>query len=142
MQPSRLQSGLKALGELLQKDGKTEDLVLVGGGALFLLGELERPTEDLDVLAKVTAKGLQSATPFPPHLVEAIRKVGKALDLPHEPRDQKDWLNSGPSFLTSMGLPNGFESRLSIKRFDALTIRLPARRDIVALKFFAATDIQ
>jgi hypothetical protein len=68
--------------------------------------------------------------------------VGAALDLPHLPRDAKDWLNPGPSQLTKIGLPEGFEERLTVRTYGALTIRIASRRDLIALKFFAASDPQ
>jgi hypothetical protein len=71
-----------------------------------------------------------------------VRRVGAALDLPHVPKNDKDWLNPGPSFLTTFGLPEGFEDRLATKIYGALTIRIAARADIIALKFLAATDPQ
>jgi hypothetical protein len=137
-----LETGLEALGELLAQEGLQADLVLIGGGALLLLGELERPTGDLDVVARVQNGVLQASQPFPEPLVRAVRRVGAALDLPHVPRDAKDWLNAGPSRLTKIGLPDGFGDRLTLRAYGALTIRIASRMDLIALKFFAASDPQ
>jgi hypothetical protein len=137
-----LENGLELLGELLAEENLQADLVLIGGGALLLLGELVRPTADLDVVARVERGGLQVCQPFPEPLVSAVRRVGKALDLPHLPRDAKDWLNPGPSYLTTIGLPVGFQSRLTMRTFKALTIRIASRMDLIALKLFAASDTQ
>jgi hypothetical protein len=134
-----LERGLKTLGALLAEEGQSADLVLVGGGALLLQGELVRPTGDLDVVARVKDGILEASQPFPERLVSAVRRVGAALDLPHIPRDTKDWLNPGPSYLTTMGLPEGFQQRLTVQIFGALTIRIASRRDLIALKFFAAS---
>jgi hypothetical protein len=41
-----------------------------------------------------------------------------------------------------MGLPRGFQSRLSVRTYGALTIRIASRMDLIALKFFAASDPQ
>lgn len=137
-----LERGLEALGDVLEDEGLQADLVLVGAGALLLRGEIVRPTADLDVVARVDNGVLQASQPLPEPLVRAVRRVGAALDLPHVPRDGKDWLNPGPSYLTTMGLPDGFENRLSVQTYKALTIRIPARIDLIALKFFAASDPQ
>jgi hypothetical protein len=137
-----LERGLETLGELLAEEQQTADLVLIGGGALLLQGELDRPTGDLDVVALVRGGILEASQPFPDLLVKAVRRVGAALDLPHIPRDDKDWLNPGPSYLVTIGLPEGFQQRLTVRTYGALTIRIASRPDLVALKFFAATDPQ
>ena len=137
-----LERGLEMLGELLAEEGQAADLVVIGGGALLLQGELVRPTADLDVVARFERGFLEASQPFPEPLVRAVRRVGKALDLAHIPRDEKDWLNPGPSYLTKMGLPEGFEQRLAVRTHGALTIRIASRRDLIALKFFAASDPQ
>ncbi|MDX2019443.1 MAG: DUF6036 family nucleotidyltransferase [Deltaproteobacteria bacterium] len=136
------ENALQALGQLLDEEGMVADLVLVGGGALLLQGELERPTADLDIVARVENGTLQASAPLPTALVQCVRRVGKALDLPHHPRDPKDWLNAGPSYLTTMGLPEGFQGRLDRRAYGPLTIRIASRLDLVALKIFAASDPQ
>jgi len=142
MRDTSLERGLDVLGEVLAEEGLRADFVLIGAGALLLLGELERPTGDLDVVARVEDGLLQASQPFPEPLLRAIRRVGAALDLPHIPRDAKDWLNAGPSYLMTMGLPGGFETRLTVRAYGPLTIRIAARLDLIALKFFAASDPQ
>lgn len=137
-----LERGLETLGELLSEEKQTADLVLVGGGALLLLGELIRPTADLDVVATFKKGMLEASHPLPDPLIRAVRRVGAALDLPHIPRDAKDWLNAGPSHLTAIGLPDGFEDRLTVRTYGALTIRIASRRDLIALKIFSASDPQ
>jgi len=47
---SSLEQALKALGELLDSRGLEYRLAAVGGGAMLLLGLLDRPTNDLDVV--------------------------------------------------------------------------------------------
>lgn len=136
------EDALQALGELLAEEGLAADLVLVGGGALLLRGELQRPTADLDVVARVENGTLQASAPLPAALIECVRRVGRALDLPFCPRDSKDWLNAGPSYLTTMGLPEGFEGRLERRAYGPLTIRIASRLDLIAFKIFAASDPQ
>src|SRR5213594_3026905 len=114
---SSLEDGLNTLGQVLDDEGRKADLVVVGAGALLLLGELVRSTADLDAVARMNNGVLEAAQPFPRELVLAIRKVGAALDLPYIPRNEKDWLNPGPSFLLNLGLPDGFASRLTTRAY-------------------------
>ena len=137
-----LEQGLEVLGDVLAEERQQADLVLIGAGALLLRGELIRPTADLDVVARVEDGLLEASDPLPEALVRAVRRVGAALDLPHIPRDVKDWLNAGPSYLTKIGLPEGFQDRLTLRRYGALTIRIASRMDLIALKFLAASDPQ
>ncbi len=138
--PESLEAGLSLLGELLAHEKTSYDLVLVGAGALFLKDIVMRPSEDLDVVAIVSGGRLRHAEPFPEDLQRCVRSVGKTLDLAQHERDGKDWLNPCPAFLLTLGLPEGFESRLTSKVYGALTIRLPDRIDLIHLKLWAATD--
>ena len=42
-----LEEALSTLGQLLQDRGEAYDVVVIGGGALLLLGLIVRPTKDL-----------------------------------------------------------------------------------------------
>jgi len=116
-----LRDALTALGELLVDRGETYDIVVIGGGALLLGGHIERPTKDLDVLARIEGDRWLSAQPLPDALRAAVADVGDAFGL------ARDWLNCGPTSLLAGGLPDGFPERLSIERFDALTLLTSAR---------------
>ncbi len=129
-----LEEALSTLGLLLRERGAVHDLVVIGGGALLLLGVIERPTKDLDAVARVEDGRWLRAEPFPSELAQAIADVGDALGL------ADDWLNPGPAGLVDLGLPEGFEARAVTRVFGALTIRLAARRDLVAFKLYAAAD--
>jgi hypothetical protein len=137
---SQITAALTLLGDVLEERGLAFDLVVIGGGALLLQQLIRRPTLDLDVVARIERDAWLTSKPLPAPLVAAIRDVAEALDLPREPRDDKDWLNGGPSFLRNLGLPAGFEGRASTRRFGPLTIRVAAREDLIALKLWAATD--
>ncbi len=138
---NELLEGLAALGELLARRGLQFDLVVIGGGALLLRDLISRPTQDLDIVATIEAgKWRMASKPLPEQLVEAIREIGEAFDLPREPRDDKDWLNPGPAFLLKLGLPDGFEGRVDIRTFHDLTVHIAARVDLITLKVWAATD--
>ncbi len=129
-----LRDALIALGDLLADRGTPYDLVLIGGGALLLVGLTTRATKDLDVVALAQPEGWRSASPLPGPLAAAIRDVAAALDL------AADWLNPGPTDLLKLGLPPGFADRATAERFGALTVRYASRVDQVALKLYAAAD--
>jgi hypothetical protein len=136
-----LLEALKALGEVLADRGLAFDLVVIGGAALGLRGLVARPTKDVDVVAIVEHGCWRKATkPLPAPLVEAVREVADALELSREPGDDKDWIDTGPSFLLELGLPEGFDRRVDTQTFGALTIRIAARSDLITLKLWAATD--
>jgi len=129
-----LEQALQTLGEILAARGEHHDLAVVGGGALLILGLIDRPTRDLDVVARVDAGGWSRAEPFPPGLLDAVRDVATALDL------SEDWLNPGPTDLLALGLPAGFSNRVVVRRYGALTVRFAAREDQIAFKLYAAVD--
>lgn len=129
-----LDEALQTLGAVLAARGQTASLVLVGGGALVLLGLADRSTKDLDVVARVDAGQLREAEPFSPALVEAIADVALALDL------ASDWLNPGPASLLRLGLPPGFQERAHHRDYGALQIWLADRVDQIHLKLYAAAD--
>jgi hypothetical protein len=142
MDGERLHLGLEMLGELLSEAGLAYDLVVIGGGALLLHRLISRPTEDLDAVAMVRGERMVRAQPLPGPLRDAIRVVGETLDLANASRDGKDWLNGAPTVLLRLGLPEGFLERAEVRPFRALTIRLPARQDLITLKLLAATDLR
>lgn len=129
-----LEQALQTLGEVLAAREEHHDLAVVGGGALLILGLIDRPTRDLDVVARVEAERWSRAEPFPPALLEAVQDVAGALDLP------EDWLNPGPTDLLDLGLPVGFSDRVEVRRYGTLTVRFAAREDQVAFKLYAAVD--
>lgn len=129
-----LEQALQTLGEILAARGEHHDLAVVGGGALLVLGLIERPTRDLDVVARIDSDLWSRAKPFPPTLDEAVRDVASALDLPD------DWLNPGPTDLLDLGLPGGFAERVDVRRYGTLTIRYASREDQIAFKLYAAVD--
>ncbi len=98
-------------------------MVAVGGSSLMLLGLLERPTRDLDIVALVEFGRHVKASPLPGPLVEAAADVGETLGLGDM------WLNAGPSELLDLGLPAGFGERVEARRYGALTLRLASRAD-------------
>jgi hypothetical protein len=129
-----LDRALHALGETLAARDLQARLAVVGGGALLLIGEITRPTRDLDVVAQLDETGYAPAAPLPTELTAAVADVASALGL------DDDWLNPGPTPLLELGLPEGFAERTSVRRYGALELHLASRRDQIHLKLYAAVD--
>lgn len=108
---------------------------MVGGGSLLLLGMIERPTADLDVVGFSAAAGYVKATTLPSYLAEAVVEVGAALGL-----DDR-WLNCGPAGLIDFGLPQGLADRVTVRSFGGLELHIPAREDLICFKLYAAVDL-
>lgn len=131
---NQLREALTTLGAVLADRGLSYELVLVGGGALNLCGLIDRPTRDIDVVARVEGGAYITAVPLPALLLAAANDVAAALDL------APDWLNSGPADLFHMGLPQGFAERTVRETFGGLDVLYASRQDQVAFKLYAAAD--
>lgn len=129
-----LDRALRLLGQVLQDRGLTYELAVIGGGALAMIGLIDRSTKDLDVVALVHDGSIDSAEPLPPPLAEAITDVANELSL------NPQWLNSGPTSMIRFGLPVGFLSRCSRVDYGTLTIRLASRLDQIHFKLYATAD--
>lgn len=129
-----LDRALKALGNLLADRGCHYEIVAIGGGGLLLLGQIVRPTKDLDLIALVEDGEFISATPLPQNLFQAAEEVGRAFKL------GKGWLNVGPASLLQAGLPEGFKKRMHTRQYGGLTIHLAGRFDQICFKLYASVD--
>ena len=128
-----LSRALTLLGGVLAVRGHAYRVAAIGGGALLLLGVIDRSTRDLDLVG-VIDPNLRSARPLPEPLAEAVRDVAVQLGL------QDDWLNAGPTDLLDLGLPDGFSERLDWRSFGTLDVGLASRFDQVHFKLYAAAD--
>lgn len=131
---ANLETALTTLGKLIQDKGLYYEIVAIGGGGLLLLGLMIRTTKDLDLVALIDKGEFVSAKPLPTPLVQAIEAVAVAFNM------SKDWINIGPSDLLTLGLPDGFKSRMSTIRYGGLTIHLAGRFDQICFKLYAAVD--
>lgn len=137
-----IETALSMLAATLEARGVAAvELVVIGGAAFNLLGLTIRPTKDVDVLAlcKDPESGgspiLVKHKPLPGPVLSAAAFVADALGLP------PGWLNAGPADLLDGRLPDGFEGRLTVRRFGSrLAIHTPAREDLICLKVYAAAD--
>lgn len=129
-----LENALTTLGKLIKDRGLYYEVVAIGGGGLLLIGQLIRTTKDLDLVARVDNGEFISAKPLPNSLIQAIQDVGVALNL------RKDWINTGPSDLFTLGLPNGFKNRMQTRHYGGLIIHLAERFDQICFKLYASVD--
>ena len=135
---SALEELLAAVGEHLAAAGATAAVVVVGGGALSVMGWVDRTTNDIDVIARARREGGRWAVdppePLPEVLVEAVARVARDYALP------TDWLNTAVAVQWRTGLPDRFVEEVQWRRFGALDVGFAGRRSIIALKLFAAVD--
>jgi len=130
----RLDQALATLGALLEERGEQVGVLVIGGGSLLLLGIVERPTADVDVVGYVSPAGYVRAEAMPDFLAQAVREVGDALGL------GLSWFNNGPAGLTDLGLPPGLPERVTVRTYGTLEVHLPAPEDLVFFKLYAAVD--
>ena len=130
-----LDGALAALGDVLAYRGELYEIVLVGGGDLVLRGIISRSTKDADILGQRLDNGrIVPLRRLPDALARAVSEVADAHDL------APDWLNVGPESLLELGLPAGFENRLTARHYGGLTVWLAGLYDLVCFKLYAAAD--
>lgn len=135
MEHERLDEALVTLGALLEERGEHFSALVIGGGSLLLLGVVERPTADIDVVGYPSAVGYVKADALPEFLLTAVRDVGDALGL------GSTWFNSGPAGLVDFGLPPGLANRVTVRKYGTLEVHLPALEDLICFKLYAAVDL-
>jgi hypothetical protein len=137
---SDVETALQRVGELLDADGHAYAIVILGGAALNLLGIVQRPTTDVDILAFANPKTPQPTAlrrppePMPEALLRAARIVARDMTLDEE------WLNTGPALQWRAGLPPGLARRVHWRRYAALWVGITNRYDLIFFKLFAAAD--
>ena len=133
---SKLNEALMLINEhLILDDVPATEIVVCGGSALIATGLVPRTTQDVDIVALMKAEVLVDSEPLPEYLIEAADRVGKVLNLP------VDWLNNGPASQFQMGLPQGFQERLTtVIVGKKLTVHYIGRYDQIFFKTFASAD--
>ncbi|MHB9002780.1 MAG: DUF6036 family nucleotidyltransferase [Coriobacteriia bacterium] len=132
---------LAALGAELESAASPHvGLCVIGGAALGMLGLVDRPTKDIDVVALLEESevGLQihALDALPDAVARAASEVAEQFGI------GTWWINVGPSSLVDAGLPHGFESRLThVKYGSTLTVYFASRVDQICLKTYAAADV-
>lgn len=130
----QLEEALETLGAVLASRQLSGRILVAGGSSLLLLGVIDRPTADLDVVGLASGDHYVKAETIPVSLAQAARDVGEALGLPD------NWLNNGPASLFDFGLPPGFETRVSVRVYGPLEVHVVGRFDLVCFKLYAAVD--
>ena len=103
--------------------------VVIGGSALGLMGVIQRPTRDFDILMPEVPPAIASAAR---DFAKAQRQAG--VDL------QDDWLNNGPMQLGDV-LPVGWRERVHrIFEGQVLVLSTLGRPDLLKSKLFALCD--
>jgi hypothetical protein len=103
--------------------------VVIGGSALALMGVVQRPTRDFDILVPEVPAVIASAA-------QAFAKEQRAAGV--ELLD--DWLNNGPSQLGDV-LPTGWRQRVQrIFEGRSLVLSTLGRSDLLKSKLFALCD--
>lgn len=132
------EEALRAVGELLEFEGHSIAIVVLGGSAMILLGFVSRATKDVDVVALAAASSgktiLRRPEPLPDPLARAIKRV--AVDMGLEP----DWMNAAAGGQWDTGLPPGLGERLIWRDYAGLRVGLVDRQDLVFFKLYAAAD--
>ena len=133
---SKLNEALQLLNEqLILSDAPATEIVVCGGSALIATGLVPRTTQDVDIVALIKSDVLVDSEPLPDYLLNAANNVGTILNLP------VDWLNNGPASQFQMGLPAGFQERLTTVVVGAkLTVHYIGRYDQIFFKTFASAD--
>ena len=100
---------LRAISDRLARAGATVHIVVLGGAAMNLHGFVQRPTRDVDVLARAdgAAGALRHPEPLPETLREAIAEV--AVDFNQPP----NWMNTVVAHQWVTGLPPAWNSAWS-----------------------------
>lgn len=132
--PTEFEPLLATLGQLLAERGLRYEAFAVGGGALYLLGLITRPTRDIDVVGLVQGGRLHAVESLPHPLQRAIADTAALL------RVSPDWFNAGPRALLEFGLPDGALGRAHRREWGGLVLHIADRRDQIALKLYAAVD--
>ncbi len=134
---TEINRALNALEAQLRRLGRRIKLVVCGGAALNALGLVQRVTADVDVLGIIQEGSVLTVrrADFPDWLKVSIQRVARDLNLP------PDWMNSGPTSLVDLGLPEGLEERLEERVYGgSLTVYFLSRFDQIHLKLYAAVD--
>lgn len=127
---------LELTGRLLNERGQQFEVVVIGGANLAIQNIVERLTVDVDVVSvrAHSAIEFECAKPLPEQLEGAVSGVAAIKRVPAR------WMNGTASADFDLGLPRGYETRLSSRVFGGLTVSLAHRSDLVAWKLQAAVD--
>lgn len=102
-----IEAALAAVGERLAHAQEPCTIVVLGGAALNLLAIVDRPTIDVDVLARADDTGaIGPPDPLPGTLRRAIAAVARDRGL------LENWMNTTVADQWRFGLPPGLAERI------------------------------
>ncbi len=116
---------LEAVANRLEWNGPAIEILLIGGAAGMLIGQLpgHRVTQDCDVMHVQ-----------PPQAQQTV--LAAAADIASEKNLPQTWLNTQAMSLNV--LPDGWQSRrVLVGHFQKLSVYAVGRRDLLAMKFYA-----
>lgn len=125
MRKSDIMRNLEGVAGCIDWDGPVIEILLVGGTAGMLIGQLppHRITQDCDIMHCSPIESQRA-------VLLATEKVAFEKGLP------KNWLNTQAMSMNI--LPDGRHSRrVHIKQFEKLSVYAVSRRDLLAMKFYA-----
>jgi hypothetical protein len=133
---------LDALGRILDAEGQTCDLVVVGGVAILARGFRSRTTNDVDIIARAVKGGdgtkqLVPPDPLPDGVRRAVARVARDFGL------SPQWLNTvvGKQWRqTPVALPPALIDEIAWYSLGGLRLGIAGRQSLIALKLFAAVD--
>lgn len=130
-----LEAALTTVGERLALAGESCTIVVLGGAAMNLLGIVDRPTVDVDILARADATGaIHPPDPLPPALMRAVAAVARDRGF------LDNWMNTTVADQWRFGLPDGLAERIEWRSYGALRVGIVGHRDLVAFKLYASAD--
>jgi hypothetical protein len=129
-----LEGLLADVGALLKSQHQRLEVAAIGGGSLMLLGLIERPTRDIDLVGLVEDGKVRRSEPLPKALEQAILDVARLRNI------DSDWMNAAPSQISEHGLPEGFMERAVRREYGGLVVYLASRKDQICFKLYAAVD--
>ncbi len=138
MKSDKADKMLEALGTALEQENVGPvDILVCGAMALAMQGMIDRPTRDIDGLAKVVHRG-EALTLRKPLMSkkfsDAVERVGIAYG------EGKFWFSTAATILhDDTKLPKGMAERAQVRLYGQnLTVRLCSRQDMIFLKMWAA----
>lgn len=142
IEPSAAPAILRELDAALALEGAGPvEWIVCGGTALSIRGLVRRTTRDVDVIAAWSPKTLEIVPleRFSRAVEQAIDRVAAAH--PELQSGGPRWVNLGASGLLCFGLPPGCLDRLARWPIgECLTLQVPDRLDLIAMKLLAASD--
>ena len=137
IESTQLRELLSAVGELLEVEGESASIVVVGGASLNLSGLVNRATDDVDVIARAEGDGestLIPPDPMPEPLQDAVERVRRDFGL------REGWLNTAVANQWETSLPPSLKEDLTWQTYGGLRVGVAGRRPLIALKLLAAVD--